>query len=613
MRLTEKIFTRLAAALFVLASMSAHPQTSTQAQEAFHFALSTTYTNPLSLSDPKTGPVVSCPDPAVIKQNQGRSNVWYLYCTGDPLNSNDKDASGNLKNHLISSFSSTDLIHWTYIGDVLQSLPAWMGNVTTNLWAPAVKFFNNQYYLYYVAPTTARGGSAIGVATSNTPAGPWTDSGNPVVAPEPNPYNNSFLRAVIDPDETQDASGQRYISYGSYNGGVSVRKLSADGLTSDPTSEQQIAIDNRFEGANFRQHNGYYYLFVSTTNCCNGSLTGYSVLVGRALSPTGPFLDQNGIPLNTFAPGGSFSIASNGNMWVGPGGNVVFEDESGQDYMLYHAVNRSSPYFSGYPGFTRRPALIDAIDWVDDWPEVRGGHWASDTPQSAPAAQPWQTSYYRAAVAPSDEPGQEITSLSDEFNSTTLSSQWHFIHPSANNAYTLTGNSYQVATMGPDENGDPQHVAILAEPAPMGDYIVETKLTTGVPFDNSCCYNFAQGTLFIYGNDQNSIKLDVFPDFDTRQTEFGKQMGPVPPNYPIYGNMIIGPAAETTWLRVVKRSGPGGTELYTAYSSNDGKHWIHGGTWQHNLGSSAQIGLSAENAAGFFMNFDYIRVYRLKD
>ena len=31
------------------------------------------------------------------------------------------------------------------------------------------------------------------------------------------------------------------------------------------------------------------------------------------------------------------------------------------------------------------------------------------------------------------------------------------------------------------------------------------------------------------------------------------------------------------------------------------------------LGINAQIGLSAENAAGFVMNFDYIRVYRLAD
>src|SRR5205823_4311564 len=102
---------------------------------------------------------------------------------------------------------------------------------------------------------------------------------------------------------------------------------------------------------------------------------------------------------------------------------------------------------------------------------------------------------------------------------------------------------------------------------PEGDYLVETKLTTGVPFDNSCCYNFAQGALFIYGNDQNSIKLDVFPDFDTRQTEFGKQIDPVPPNYPGYDHMTIGPAGLTTWLRIVKHGENSGPELYTAYTS----------------------------------------------
>ncbi len=63
----------------------------------------TTYTNPLSLTDPFSGPAVSCPDPAIIKQSARLFDVWYLYCTGDPLNSNDKDANGNLKNHLIST------------------------------------------------------------------------------------------------------------------------------------------------------------------------------------------------------------------------------------------------------------------------------------------------------------------------------------------------------------------------------------------------------------------------------------------------------------------------------------------------------------------------------
>ncbi len=571
----------------------------------------TTYTNPLTLTDPVTGPAVSCPDPAIMKQSAPLFDVWYLYCTGDPLNSNDKDANGNLRNHLISTYRSIDLVNWEYIRDAFVRLPPWIGNVNTNLWAPAVKYFNNRYYLYYVAPTTVAGGSAIGVATSNSPAGPWTDSGKAVVPPEPNPYNGSFLRAVIDPDVITDDTGQRYIAYGTFNGGISVRKLSADGLTSDASSEQQIAIDNMYEGASYWKHDGYYYLFLSTSSCCDGPLSGYSVTVGRSTSPAGPFFDENGVALETFAPGGFISNAANGDTWVGPGGNVVFDDDTGKDYMLYHAVDRFSPYFAGYPGLTRRPVLMDPIDWVNGWPVVRGGYGPSDSAQPAPAAQPFETNTYTATIKADDEPGIEITALSDEFNSKTLSSQWHFIHPAANNTYVLTGSAYEVQTRGPDENGSPAVVSILGEPAPSGDYLVETKVTTTIPFDNSCCYNFAQGALFIYGNDQNSIKLDVFPDFDTRQTEFGKQIGPVPPNYPTYDHMTIGPVGATTWLRIAKHTASDGSELYTAYTSNDGTNWTRGGTWTHTLGSSAQVGIAAQNAAGFTVDFDYVRVYTL--
>ncbi|MGA8027476.1 MAG: family 43 glycosylhydrolase [Bryobacteraceae bacterium] len=367
-----------------------------------------------------------------------------------------------------------------------------------------------------------------------------------------------------------------------------------------------------YEGASFWKHDGYYYLFLSTSTCCDGPLSGYSVYVGRSQTPTGPFIDKDGVPLLTFAPGGFISIAANGNKWVGPGGNVVFEDDSGRDYMLYHAVNSLSPYFDGYPGMTRRPVLMDPIDWIDEWPEVRGGYWVSATKQPGPAAQRWEVNLYEPEVRPYDEPGAEIEALSDEFNSKSLSKQWHFIHANANNTYVLTGSAYQVETMGPDENSDPQGVSILGEPAPEGDYLVETKVTTSVPFDNSCCYNYAQGALFIYGNDQNSIKLDVVPIWDTRQTEFGKQIGPVPQNYPTYDHMTVGPPAATTWLRIVKRTGDNGLELYEAYTSNDGTHWIRGGTWRHNLGRAAQIGIAAENTAGFTMDFDYVRVYRLK-
>ncbi|MFT4114865.1 family 43 glycosylhydrolase [Silvibacterium sp.] len=576
-----------------------------------------TYTNPLSL-ETTSGPAVSCPDPAIIREQRKDDakgqDSWYLYCTGDPLNSSDVNAQGGLNAHLITQYQSYDLIHWTYIGDAFPQTPAWVGTATNQFWAPAVKYFNGRYYMYYVAPNTVAGGSAIGVATSASPGGPWTDSGAPVVAPEANPYNGVPGRAVIDPDEIEDDSGQRWINYGSFNGGISVRKLSANGLTSDASSEQQIAVDNYYEGGNYFKHDGWYYFFVSSSTCCDGPLSGYSVRVGRAKSPAGPFLDKDGISLNTFAPGGTFSIAANGNRWVGPGGNVIFTDDSGQDYMLYHAVDQASPYFDGFAGATRRPALIDPIVWVDGWPEVRGGRWASAEKQPAPAAQPWQYNAYQPTVEEGfAQPGEEIKSLSDEFSTSTLSSQWHFIHAGANNSYVLTGSAYEVQTLGPDENSDAAGVSILGEPVPAsGDWMVETRVKTSVPFDNSCCYNFAQGALFIYLNDQNSIKLDVFPDYDTRQTEFGKQVGPVPANYPIYDHQNVGTVGEWTWLRIVRRGNGDQGERYTAYSSNDGIHWTKGGTWDHQLGSSAQIGIAADNLAGYTVDFDYVRVYRLK-
>lgn len=583
-----------------------------EAEAVLRYNFPTHYVNPLTLTDPATGPAVSCPDPAIMKQRVAFYDVWYLYCTGDPLNSNDKNASGGLKNHLITQYRSYDLVHWTYIGDAFSAPPAWIGGVTDQLWAPAVKFFNNKYYLYYVAPTTTAGGPEIGVATSTSPAGPWADSGAPVVPTEAAFCCAGSHRALIDPDIVEDSTGQRYISYGSFFGGVSVRKLSADGLTSDASSETQLITDNWAEGANWVKHDGWYYLLASTNNCCNGPATGYAVIAGRARSPLGPFYDKNGVSLNTFAPGGATVISANGNRWIGPGGNVVFNDDSGQAYMLYHAVDSTGPYFSGFPGFTRRPALIDPVDWVDGWPVVRGAQWASANAQPAPAPQPWLNSDYRMQLATEYVPGEKIAGLSDEFTKTTLSPQWHFLHPQADNSYKLTGSTYEVQTQGPDENGSPAVVSILGEPAPAGDYMVETKLSTSVPFDNSCCYNFSQGALFIYGDDQNSIKLDAFPNFDLRLTEFGNQTGPVPAGYPTFGSMNIGPqGSPDTWLRIVKRQ-VNGLEIYSAYSSNDGVHWVRGGAWQHNLGAGAQIGISAENAAGVTIDFDYVRVYKLK-
>jgi arabinan endo-1,5-alpha-L-arabinosidase len=593
------------------------PATSPVVTETIKAPASASYTNPLSLTDPVKGAVISCPDPAIFKVQASGKDTWYLYCTGDAHNSTDLNAQNQLNSHLISIYESTDLVNWTYDNDAFTSPPTWVA--TPYLWAPAIKYFNNQYYLYFTTNVTnlAGGGAAIGVGTSLSPKGPFTDSGTPVVQPEiaTNCCNGAY-RWLFDPDVVQDSTGQNYILFGSYVGGISVRTLSSDGLTSDPSSEQLIAADNRYEGGNWVQHGGFYYLLASATNCCAGPLTGYGVFAARAMSPLGPYLDEQGNALTAVNTGGTPVLAMNGNNFVGPGGNVVFADESGQTYILYHAVNLSAPYFPGFVGTTARPALIDALDWDSNgWPVARGGFGPSDSsaPQPVPVSQPGGTSGYTTAFNTNDQPLTQIAALSDEFNATTLSSQWSFIHSAP--AYQLTGTAYQVPTIGFDTTNAMAQVPLLAEPTPATDYVVETKLTINLPATGAG-NDFAQAGLVLYADDADYIRMDLFSDSDTRQIEFIKAETPPANGYPTWGPTDLGPPAIVSggveaWMRIVKRT-VNGTETYTAYSSGDGTNWVRGGTWTHALGAGAKICLYAGNLAGFNASFDYIHVSTLQ-
>ena len=568
------------------------------------------YTNPLSVQIHNDGMVESCADPSIIRSQTPGDNYWYMYCTTDPLNDDDKTA-GNFNFHLIPMLRSLDLVNWTYEGDAFSTRPTWVAS-NAGLWAPEIKFLNGQYYLYYTASDTSLpgGGSAIGVATSSSPLGPWMDSGVPAVEPHEAPCCAGSRRWVFDPDVVEDG-GQLYIFYGSYFGGISARILSADGLHSDPASQTQITIANRYEGAELVKHAGYWYLFVSATNCCNGPLTGYSVFAGRSANVLGPYVDREGVSLLAGRVGGTPVISMNGNRWVGPGHNSVFEDFSGQWWTVYHAVDRNDPYFAGAVGFTKRPVLMDALDWVNGWPTVRGGLWASDKAQPVPAAQPGAKTKYHLKTPPRDQPSQLITSLSDEFDGSALSTQWSWVRQPASGAYSVSGGTFNFDTQAADLFVDSNNASVLTESAPSDNYIVETKVKLNLPAEG-CCFNYVQAGLVIYGNDDNFIKLVSVSIWETRQTEFAKELAPVPAGYPRYGNTVVGPPDEWTYLRIVKRSNKDG-EQFTAYTSRDGVSWVRGGTWTHQLGSNAHIGLVSMGGSGFTANFDYVRVYHLSD
>jgi arabinan endo-1,5-alpha-L-arabinosidase len=151
--------------------------------------------------------------------------------------------------------------------------------------------------------------------------------------------------------------------------------------------------------------------------------------------------------------------------------------------------------------------------------------------------------------------------------------------------------------------------------------MVETRVRLTVPAEG-CCFNYIQAGLVIYENDDNYVKLTHASIWNTRQTEWAKEVAPVPDGYPRYGNSIVGPPGgvvttptasplgEWTQLRIVRRN-VGGEQHYTAYTRAENGVWEKGMTWRHELGKTPKIGLVAMGGSGFRADFDYVRVSRL--
>ena len=115
------------------------------------------------------------------------------------------------------------------------------------------------------------------------PPRPRRDRGPPPTARSSPPSRtaNGGYFGTIDPALLTAADGKRYLYYGGFYGGISVTELTPDGLhaVGSPT---QVTIGDRYEGAYAVYRDGWYYLMGSSTNCCAGPTTGYSVFAGRS-------------------------------------------------------------------------------------------------------------------------------------------------------------------------------------------------------------------------------------------------------------------------------------------------------------------------------------------
>jgi hypothetical protein len=159
--------------------------------------------------------------------------------------------------------------------------------------------------------------------------------------------------------------------------------------------------------------------------------------------------------------------------------------------------------------------------------------------------------------------------------------------------------------------GAQEATGTYTNPVSKGDYVVETKLKIDLGVDT--VRNYQQGGLVAYVNDDRFVRLSHVAIWNTRQTEFGKEMPYAGRTQ--FGGMLIGPPAETTYLRISHSRDPeNGEHEFRAATSRDGVSWVWGGVWTMPARTDPRIGLVSHgkqtDAPAVTSEFDYFRVYR---
>ncbi len=225
-------------------------------------------------------------------------------------------------------FSTTDMVNWNEEGLALSSDDVSWGDEW--LYAPDFIKRNDTYYLYF--PKTE---SAIGVATSSRPEGPYTDALGEALLDRTNTLEP---QRVFDPGIFIDDDEQAYLVFGGGDAGDDARivKINEDMISLQDDVQLLEGLDRFFEAPYLHKHNGIYYL---TYSAKYGNYT--TIDYATSTDPMGPYTHQ-GVLLES-VPG-----------WTNHHAVIQYHDKW---YLFYHIADGSN--------YTRR-TCIDYLHYNPD-------------------------------------------------------------------------------------------------------------------------------------------------------------------------------------------------------------------------------------------------------
>lgn len=365
---------------------------------------------------------VSVHDPSVIRAEDG---TYYIFGS-----------------HMAAAKSS-DLIQWKMISTNAERGCKLVENVqeqmkealryaqTATFWAPDVQKLNDgRYYLYYC---TCRGDcplSALGVAVSDSPEGPYENLGV-FLKSGYSGYDATNLPNVVDPCVFFDKEGKLWMVYGSYSGGIYILEMNPDNgfpLEGQGYGKKLLGKNHaRIEGPYilYSPDTDYYYLFLSFGGL--GANDGYNIRVCRSRTPDGPYEDalgqdmrQCGGRVGTFFNDPDYedygvklmggycfeNIGSDANRtrlaYRSPGHNSAFyEEETGRYFLVFHTR------FAGR-GESYKVRVHQMYMNADGWPVVMPQRYAGEQRQTPLAGN--QTGMYKVILHGRDINKTEHTS-----------------------------------------------------------------------------------------------------------------------------------------------------------------------------------------------------------
>lgn len=195
---------------------------------------------------------------------------YYIYPTSDGYT----DWSGTK----FSVFSSSDGVDFKNEGVILNVASEQVKWAVGSAWAPCIARKNGKYYFYFCAKEE-NGVSAIGVAESESPTGPFASSDKPIITMEMMKRNGIKMGQTIDPSVYFEGDSA-YILFG--NCEAAIAKLNCDMLSIDESTLQNISGLKDFrEAVTVFKKDGLYHF---TWSCDDTGSENYHVNYGVSKS-----------------------------------------------------------------------------------------------------------------------------------------------------------------------------------------------------------------------------------------------------------------------------------------------------------------------------------------